>query len=267
MKKKKKIKLFFGAGGGGKAYCNHSKSLPTFFIDNDPSKWGTKIMNNIEIKSPNFIKMHLDNIQKIVITSGYVKSILPQLLECGVSREIIEIPPKSFLGEHPFKELNNKVESAKFLYDLMANNQNSFIVAVGGTALGFARDKDFIEWDFDIDLFASSKNEKQLFEFLASMGCKPFYEGQSIKGDLKLRNEDIVPFAIDLFNPDQDEYTDIYEDHVWKWPTNMFTDNSVVNIHGYQLNIPNPVEKYLEGIYGKTWQTPNSNFNYEDYGN
>lgn len=262
----KKIILFFGAAGAGKAYCKHTNSLPTFFIDNDSAKWETKIIDT-EIKSPEYIKKNLNNIEKVVITSGYVKAILPQLLDYGVPREIIEIPPKSFLGEHPFKIITNKIESAKFLHDLMTKNKNSFVVAVGGTALGFSRDKDFIEWDFDIDLFASLKNKSQLFEFLELINCEPFIEDQSIKGDFKLSNGDMVPFAIDFFNPDLEEYTDIYEDHIWKWPTKMFTEYSVVDIHGFLLNVPNPVEKYLEGIYGKSWRTPNSNFNYEDYGN
>lgn len=262
---KKKIIIFFGAAGAGKAYSDHSKSLPDYFVDNDASKWGSKL-NGVEIRSPNFLKDNNDGIEKVIITSGYVKAILPQLLELGVPRDIIEIPPKSFLGAHPFVKHKNRIESAKFLSDFMSNNTSSNIVAVGGTALGFCRDNDFIEWDFDIDLFASLNDRDHLYEFLKERGCEPFKEDNSIKGDFKLSDEEIVPFSIDFYNADLEEYIDIYEDHIWKWPTSMFTNYSKLEIHGYLINVPNPVEKYLEGIYGNSWKTPNSKFAYDDYG-
>ena len=46
----------------------------------------------------------------------------------------------------------------------------------------------------------------------------------------------------------------------------MFTNHAEIEIHGYLLNIPDPVEKYLDGIYGLSWNVPNPKFAYNDYG-
>ena len=61
-------------------------------------------------------------------------------------------------------------------------------------------------------------------------------------------------------------YDDIYEDHKWVWPSTMFSKFNKVNIHGFLLNVPNPPEDYLNGVYGKNWKIPNPNFGYNDYG-
>ncbi len=266
MNKNKKKLIFFGAAGAGKAYSSHTSTLPDYFIDNDETKWGKQLLG-VEIVSPKFLSDNLiDKIEKIVVTTGYVKSVLPQLLQLGVPESLIEIPPKSFLGEHPFKKRENRIEAAKLLNQIMRTNTEFKIIAVGGTALGFSRDLDFIEWDFDIDLFASKDHSKDIFNFLDKLKYSPFLENESIKGEIKLSSEDVVPFAIDFFDPHQDIYIDKYEDHTWEWPIEMFLDYSEINIHGHSMNVPNPVEVYLEGIYGKSWNVPNPKFGYNDYG-
>ena len=50
------------------------------------------------------------------------------------------------------------------------------------------------------------------------------------------------------------------------WPSTMFSKFNKVNIHGFLLNVPNPPEDYLNGVYGKNWKIPNPNFGYNDYG-
>ena len=73
------------------------------------------------------------------------------------------------MGEHPFKVKENRIEAAKFLNLFMKTNDSFKIVAVGGTALGFRRNSDFIEWDFDMDLFASINHYDEIFNFLLEL--------------------------------------------------------------------------------------------------
>ena len=54
------------------------------------------------------------------------------------------------------------------------------IVAVGGCALGFVRDGDFIEWDNDIDLFAPIDSRNELDSFF-SKALKIFPEDKTLK--------------------------------------------------------------------------------------
>lgn len=258
--------IFFGAAGSGKAYSDHTSIIPDYYIDNDKDKWGSKL-KGIEIKPPSFLKGKLiDQIDSLVITTGYVKSVLPQLLDLGIPKNKIIIPAKSLLGSHPFKSLENRKEAAKFLNILMTSDDRMKVLAGGGTALGFCRDLDFIKWDFDFDLFASSKFRDNLISLLEDLNCTPFLEDNEIKAAYNLKSGDIIPFSIKFFDPEQDIYIDIYEDHVWEWPMNMFSKSTNILIHSFFLNIPNPPEKYLEGIYGKNWQIPNPDFKYNDYG-
>ena len=261
------MKIYFGAAGAGRAYTNHSNIEPDFFMDNDKSKWG-KFYLGKEILPPSFFN-HSHNIQRlthVVITSGYLKSILPQLLALGVPREKIIIPPKSWLGDHPFEIEENRVESARFLASLMGRQTDFGVVAAGGTALGFARERDFTLWDFDFDLFAPLKSKDPIFRFLLKVGCTPYLEAASIKATLNLKNGDRVPFSVDFFDTTNSVFVDVYEDHVWEWPTTMFDNPQVLRVHGYEVSVPDPIEVYLSGVYGDDWSTPRPEFNYFDYG-
>ena len=260
---KRKI-IFFGAAGAAFAYCQHTKTKPDFFVDNDSNKWGT-FVGGIEVMDPKTLTS--TPIETVVITSGYQKAIFRQILSLGVDESKIQRPAKSLLGFHIFKDEVNRIQTAKKLFQIMTElRENCKIVAVGGTALGFARNKDFILWDSDIDLFAPIRSKLEIFEYLKNLGYKPEYDLDSIKATMILNNGVEVPFSIDLLDWGKDTFVDIFEDYSWEWPTKMFTECLEIEVHGVRLNIPNPVDKYLRKIYGKTWQTPNPNFAYSDYG-
>lgn len=59
---------------------------------------------------------------------------------------------------------------------------------------------------------------------------------------------------------------DVSENYICKRPTEMFLNSKTEKIHGYKLKLPNPPEKYLEGVYGKSWRIPNPKFSYDNYG-
>jgi hypothetical protein len=260
---KKKI-IYFGAAGSALAYCEHTKTLPDYFVDNDPNKWG-KFINSVEIRNPIVLKSEM--IEKIVITSGYMKNILPQILDMGISKSIVFNPAKNLLGFHIFKNETNRVQAASKLYQIMTKFEDKGkIVSVGGTALGFVRDGDFIHWDYDIDLFAPENCKSELFNLLEKLGYKPCLEVNSIKATIILDNNEVIPISVDLFNTDLENFIDKFEDYQWIWPTTMFTECEKIEIHGKLLNIPSCTKKYLSQVFGKSWSVPNPEFNYSDYG-
>ena len=160
---KKNLTVFFGSAGGGKYYIKNSGITPDLFIDNNNKKWG-KHFCDIPVVSPR--QINVSDIAKIVITSGYVKDILPQILEMGIPRSKILIPPKSSLGNQPFRMKKNRLIASKKLHMLMDYFVPDFnIVAVGGCALGFVRDGDFIKWDNDIDLFAPIDSKTEIIKY------------------------------------------------------------------------------------------------------
>jgi predicted nucleotidyltransferase len=264
--KDKQYLIFFGAAGAGNSFAKHTSTIPDYYIDNDKDKWGQKL-NGVKIKPPSCLTSDfICQINKIIITTGYVKSVLPQLIKMGIPRNIIEIPPKALLAPNPFISERNKIESTKFLDILINTDHKMHVVVGGGTALGFYRDADFIKWDTDIDLFASNKSIEKLIVLIKNLGCSHYIENDEIKAVYTLSNNDSLPFSIKLFNPEEKTYIDVFENYTWKWPTEMFLNSKTVNIHGYKLKLPNPPEKYLEGVYGKSWRIPNPEFSYDNYG-
>lgn len=259
----KKI-IYFGAAGSALAYCHHTKTLPDYFVDNSPSKWGA-FVNGVEVKEPDFLKTI--SIEKVVITSGYMKDIYPQIVSLGVEKEKIDSPAKNLLGFHIFDNEENRIEAANKLHQIMTSLDDKWkIVSGGGTALGFARDGDFIYWDSDMDLFAPEQSKSALFNLFQELEYKPEYEANSIKAAMTLDNGDEIPFSVDFFDGDAEIFIDRFEDYIWEWPTTMFTQCTQIEVHGKLLNAPNPAAEYLSGVYGESWSVPKPEFGYSDYG-
>ena len=87
MSKKGKI-IYFGAAGCGNAYCKNSGVTPDIFVDNDQDKWGT-FFNGVEVQNPDILSRI--NIEKVVITTSYLESVYPQILEMGIDKNLIFI--------------------------------------------------------------------------------------------------------------------------------------------------------------------------------
>ena len=258
----KKI-IYFGAAGSGLAYCQHTKTHPDFFVDNDSNKWGT-FVDGVEVKRPSVLTSI--PVEKVVITSGYEKDIFPQILSLGIDKDKIHRPAKSLIGFHVFDDESNRMQAAEKLFQIMSElNDKCKVVSVGGTALGFARDGDFILWDSDIDLFAPIQSKLEVFRLIENLGYAPEYEYDSIKAAMVLDNGTEVPFSIDFFDASSDTFIDVFENYHWKWPTTMFTECSEIEIHGKKINIPSRIDHYLSNVYGESWSIPNPEFGYSDY--
>ena len=270
MSKKGKI-IYFGAAGCGNAYCKNSGVTPDIFVDNDQDKWGT-FFNGVEVQNPDILSRI--NIEKVVITTSYLESVYPQILEMGIDKNLIFIPPKSMWSDKIFEDEETRVHAAKKLYKIMSDfsekfNHQSCLVAVGGTALGFARESDFIKWDDDIDLFAPLVTRPYFLKMLESWGYTFQEKHESIMNALvfwmPLKNKVVIPVSVDFFDDSAETFIDTFEEYSWEWQTNMFTKCQKIQIHGNYMTLPNPAEKYLEKVYGSEWSNPNPEFGYSDY--
>ena len=63
-------------------------------------------------------------INKVVITSSYLKEIKPQILRLGVPKELIFVPSKKLGSLHLFRSKSIRLEAAKQLYQIMSMMQN-----------------------------------------------------------------------------------------------------------------------------------------------
>ena len=262
------VLIYFGAGGTGSAYCEHSGRLPDLFIDNDKEKWGKKLKDAL-ILSPEVLDFL--PIEKIVITSGYISSIRSQLQSLGVPNVKIEVIPKSLQGYHCFLNAENRNYALEKFYELTDElSKECPLVAVGGTALGFVRDGDFIHWDNDADFFAPKSSRDTVIEIMKNIGFdvheEPGDRMASVHSVVEVEDRVSIPFSVDFFDDKEETFIDTFEQYTWHWPTKMFLDCKKIKVNGKNFNVPNPPEDYLSGVYGEDWQVQKRDFGYDDYG-
>jgi hypothetical protein len=227
---------------------------------------GTKV-GGVPVVDPSALA-GLSNI-KVYITSGYVDEITQALLEIGVPGSAIVEIPKSQMGMHPFATDEARASAAERLAELVQSVPTpESMLCVGGTALGFARNNDFILWDFDVDLFCRDSSREHLLSALeADSKWKFTGKAQSSVQGLMIREEPLldIPVGISFFQDFRD-YTDRYNSREWIWPSRVLMNPEVVEVRGHIFYLPNPSRTYLAEVYGSDWQTERSDFAYSDYG-
>jgi len=137
-----------------------------------------------------------------------------------------------------------------------------------GTVLGHYRDGDFISWDNDVDFLVFSevvypklsKIEKNLIKLGFNVKIKKQRKYGSRGGSkdgkdrLKIsasRQEDVVNISSYFLN----KVLDLRVRIPYRFPSRLFNDNGFINVRGIQFSCPEPIEEYLELIYGD-WKTP-----------
>lgn len=262
----KRTVVFFGAGGAGRAFRHHSGVVPDLYVDNSPTLQGTRV-DGVPVRNPNALN-GLENIV-VYITSGFVDEIRQQLLNIGVSVSAIVEIPKSQMGMHPFATNASRESAAEELAGIIESIPvPESVLCVGGTALGFARNNDFIPWDFDIDLFCRKSSRDSLLGALESNLAWRSTEISelSVTGVIARADSFLeIPVGI-VFFEDSRDYTDRYSSREWTWPSKCLMNPETVEVRGHVFYLPNPSHHYLSEVYGSDWQTERADFAYSDYG-
>jgi hypothetical protein len=135
-----------------------------------------------------------------------------------------------------------------------------------GTCLGAYRDKDFIEYDGDVDLGVFGEEHKDIIEKL--MDKEGFMISLAAPRGITARRN--VIFNIMFFTKEEDEFVSYAVNEcltpMWCFPE-RFGNLKEIEFKGEKFLVPSPTEEYLEWTYGSDWRTPIKGKPAEDYWN
>jgi hypothetical protein len=134
-----------------------------------------------------------------------------------------------------------------------------------GTCLGAIREKNFIDYDSDIDIGAYKKDLDKLILALQELKEKYSFKitklSTSDESIAMIRNNVIIDISLYKLK------NDIWQSNkskIFSIPDNFLNSLIKIEFCGLNINVPNNVEKYLEFQYGKDWKTPITDY-YDPY--
>jgi phosphorylcholine metabolism protein LicD len=141
-----------------------------------------------------------------------------------------------------------------------------------GTCLGYVRERDFMEHDYDIDIGINYSDYKpSLIDAMRKEGLILYRIYGSMKTGIELSFYMFSQRAkIDIFiHKDTDDKSCWYsysmdKKRKIKYCVSKFNLKEI-DFLGLKVNIPDPVKKYLEEHYGKDWRIPKSSGELGDY--
>lgn len=141
---------------------------------------------------------------------------------------------------------------------------------LAGTLLGAVRDKNFIPWDYDIDLTILAKDwrlsireefRKENFACEQIIHRKRYQD--KISGGFFNKRGVRCDFLLSYYYPPEDIYIDLLlcppswlcRENVIR-PARFYRGDHFIDFLGASFRVPYPAEECLEWIYGKNWRIP-----------
>lgn len=143
--------------------------------------------------------------------------------------------------------------------DLLKKN-NLFFFLYGGVLLGFVRDKNFINWDWDVEIGMFRKTMlKNWDKIIYVLKDNNFQIVSKDVNELKINfikysNEKITTFELNGFR--YDFITKNYIRKKLNIPRKFFHKMEQISIFNRKFKVPKPKKKFLKFFYGQ-WKTPN----------
>ena len=164
-------------------------------------------------------------------------------------------PMDPILGERNLKEAQQ-----------ILDNLNVKFLLGSGSCLGAIREKGFIAWDDDVDLFTvmgEGDTTEETVDIVAEEFRKNgYFVGESEGGHSKILMtiKNFVRLSVE-FARISDNIINVYPGI--KFPAIMFTEPKEISFLGEQFFVPNPPEEYLRTKYGTEWMVPKKAGQYE----
>lgn len=159
------------------------------------------------------------------------------------------------------KSLASKV---LFEVDDILKNLNIEYFLSCGTALGFKREGDFIDWDDEIDLDIKSEHFIPNFNIINNKFLeygfivRPLFRGKTSKN--RIFKEGIKVAIGAIYNDNNGFRCDLSQ----KFPSKFYHKPEKIKYKNRLFPVPSPIEEYLTFYYGD-WKTPIKSYDINDY--
>ena len=162
--------------------------------------------------------------------------------------------------DRTLEELSDrKIEFLKICDVLDKHKVNYFLI--GGILLGAIRDKDFVKWDWGIDIGVFSEDFLDSIELVANSLKEREFEIIRInknQKDLKIYFKGKQPEAVTgygILGWEYDKKKSVYSRTQYSIPSKFLTNFSKLVFFGREFQCPNNPEEYLSYAYGN-WKVP-----------
>jgi len=279
--------VLFGAGRSGEIFLENYKGFHVLaFADNDPKKQGQTIQG-VPVISPDGIAD--TDCDTVVITTVYPTGrILAQLATLGLANIPVVIPEKNELKgaqDHPFTHLLTKQIARELVVALndLASAHKVDIYLDYGTLLGAFRDKDFIDWDDDIDMSVKEEHLGALINLVQEdrswlpnhagvvWSVQIVTAGQHtlailVSFDNAPGEQHVLPLELAITNRIQRDGQSIMSGKMLEFfcPAHFFDGYETLEFFGSMFRTPVNAPGYLEFIYGN-WREPRKNMPLSEY--
>jgi len=130
-----------------------------------------------------------------------------------------------------------------------------------GVLLGAIREKNFVKWDWGVDISVFSDDLVHKIEYLKKILKNNGFEilkAESKKNDIKIFFKGIKPLEVTgytIFGWNYSRSKNIYWRGNYSVPSRFLNRFSKVELFGRKFNCPNPPKEYLTYAYGN-WEKP-----------
>ena len=139
--------------------------------------------------------------------------------------------------------------------EILNKNFDKLFFISGGTLLGFIREKDFIQWDDNIDLSFSLENDSFFkLQKLQSIFINKNYVARIFSKQNYLKIS-LYKYGYKIDFTSIFKIKKYYHSNLYKFPCDCLDEFKEVDFKNVQVKIPIKYEKYLTFLYGN-WKSP-----------
>ena len=157
------------------------------------------------------------------------------------------------LNKYPNYDFDSRFEIMLKFKEIVEDEGLTLLLA-NGTLLGAVREKDFIEWDDDVDMDTLAEEFVPKFETIKGRLLDLGYIVRAIpdypRMKINVYNKGEKVGILAIYKGEKN-----YHRGPYRWPLEVYENLEEIEFRGIKFVTPK-IEKYIEHQYGKNWKTP-----------